>query len=60
MNYEETLKIIKADLQATYGKLLDARGINSGDIDPLTAVELEKAEENLARVVEHWLSLEEA
>lgn len=45
----------KDELQKVYGKLQEVLGIDSGDIDPLTHVELETAEDALADEVVSWL-----
>jgi hypothetical protein len=46
----------RAELQAVYTKMLEAFGIESGDIEPLLAIELEEKENQLADIVARWLN----
>lgn len=44
-------------LQPIYAEFLKENGIETGDIDPLTAELMDNAERELARVIDHWLGL---
>ena len=43
------------ELQVVYGKMLSTLGIETGDIAPEQAIQLEQKELELAEVVSNWL-----
>lgn len=55
------MKGIKQDfkdkLQKVYGEMLDERGIKYGDIDPITMLHMEEAEDKLATIVNTWIKV---
>jgi hypothetical protein len=52
---ERIQRELKQELQTVYGNLLSKYEIEYGDIDPLTLVALEEAEDGLGLIVSRWI-----
>lgn len=52
-----TAEWLRIELQPIYGRLLARNGVDTGNIDSLTLVRLEEAEDDLAQVLHEWMML---